>query len=63
MFLTSFPQINKIRENFQIDFVYNRIVENNIDPDSKHIFLANEQVLMQREILIETIKFLRVLKS
>ncbi len=58
LFLTSFPQINKIRENFQIDFVYNRIVENNIDPDSKHIFLANEQVLMQREILIETIKFL-----
>ncbi len=58
LLLTAFAKINKIRENFQIDFVYNRIVEGNVDPESYHIYLANEQVKMQRDILIQTLKFI-----
>ena len=58
LLLTAFAKINKIRESFQIDFVYNRIVEDNVDPESYHIHLANEQVKMQREILLQTLKFI-----
>ena len=58
LLLTAFAKINKTRENFQIDFVYNRIVEGNIDPESYHIHLANEQVKMQRDILLQTLKFI-----
>ncbi len=58
LLLTAFAKINKTRESFQIDFVYGRIVEGNVDPESFHIYLANEQVKMQREILLQTLKFI-----
>ena len=58
LFLTSFPQINKVREMNEIDWPYSRVVSANIHPDSRQVYLGNEQVLMQREILFETIKFL-----
>ncbi|WP_440698007.1 surface carbohydrate biosynthesis protein [Candidatus Pelagibacter sp. HIMB1709] len=58
LLLTAFAKINKIRETHQIDYVFNRIVEANIDPESHHIFLANEQVNMQRDALLQTLKFL-----
>ena len=58
LLLTAFAHINKTRESDEIDFIYNRIINENIDPDSNHIYLINEQVKMQREILFETIKFI-----
>ena len=58
MLLTSFPRINKIRRNTDIDFVYSRIVENNADPESYHIKIENELILIQRYILLKTLKFL-----
>jgi surface carbohydrate biosynthesis protein len=66
LLLTAFAQINKIRDTHQIDWVFSRIVEGTerekggkyIDPDSKHVFLGNEQVKMQRESLLQTLKFL-----
>ena len=39
LLLTGFGQINKIRANFEIDWVYNRVVDYNIDPESHGIFL------------------------
>ena len=38
--------------------VYNRVVDYNIDPESHGIFLVNEQVKMQREVLLQTLKFI-----
>ena len=58
LFLTSFYLINKIHPKYRIDWVFERIVEQNIDPDSRSIFLANEEVKMQRETLIQTLKFI-----
>jgi surface carbohydrate biosynthesis protein len=58
LFLTGFAHINKFRANSEIDFIYSRIVNENIDPDSHHIYLINEQVKMQREILLQSLKFL-----
>ena len=58
LLLTGFGQINKIRANFEIDWVYNRVVDYNIDPESHGIFLVNEQVKMQREVLLQTLKFI-----
>lgn len=58
LLLTGFARINKFRENFQIDYTYNRIVEANIDPESYHIYLAEQQIRMQRESLLQTLKFL-----
>ena len=58
LLLTAFAHINKTREIDEIDFIFNRIINENIDPDSNHIYLINEQVKMQREILFETIKFI-----
>ncbi|MDC0402620.1 hypothetical protein OAM14_00515 [Candidatus Pelagibacter sp.] len=66
LLLTAFAKINKIRDSHQIDWVFSRIVEGvekhsggkYIDPDSRHIYLGNEQVKMQRESLLQTLKFL-----
>lgn len=58
LLLTSFAAVNKLHKSSQIDFVFNRIVDDNIDPDSQQIFHRNEQVRMQREIFIQTIKFI-----
>lgn len=58
LFLTGFHLINKIHPKYRIDWVFERIVEQNIDPDSNSIFLANETIKMQREALIQTIKFI-----
>lgn len=58
LLLTAFGRINKIRETHQIDYVFNRIVEANIDPESHHIFINDEQIKMQREALLQTLKFL-----
>ena len=66
LLLTAFPKINKIRDTYQIDWVFSRIVEGTekqqggkyIDPDSRHIYLGNEQVKMQREALLQTLKFI-----
>ena len=56
---TQFGRINNyIKSKHEIDFVFSRIVENNVDPDSDHINIVNDQVIMQREILIQTLKFL-----
>ena len=38
LFLTGFPRINKIQPNFRIDWVFERIVEQNIDPESYSVF-------------------------
>ena len=65
LLLTAFAKINKIRDSHQIDWVFTRIVEGvekqkggkYIDPDSRHIYLGNEQVKMQRESLLQTLKF------
>ena len=57
LLLTAFAKINKLREKFQIDYTFNRIVEANIDPESNHIYLAEQQVRMQREALLLTLKF------
>lgn len=59
LFTTQFGRINHyLREDHVIDFVYSRIVDDNIDPESHHIKIVNEQIIMQREILFQTIKFL-----
>lgn len=58
LFLTGFGRINKLHPNHRIDWVFERIVEQNIDPESYSIYLANDAVEMQRETLIQTIKFL-----
>ena len=58
LLLTAFPRINKIHPNFRIDWVFERIVEKNIDPDAYSIYLGNDAVKLQREILVQTIKFL-----
>ena len=51
LFLTGFHLINKIHPKYRIDWVFERIVEQNIDPDSNSIFLANETIKMQRRPL------------
>ena len=38
--------------------MYSRIVENNADPESYHIKIENELILIQRYILLKTLKFL-----
>lgn len=58
LLLTSFAGVNKFYKKSQVDFIYNRIVEDNIDPNSFHITQRNEQVIMQREIFIQTLKFI-----
>ena len=58
LFLTGFPRINKIQPNFRIDWVFERIVEQNVDPESHSVFLGNDAVKMQREVLTQTIKFI-----
>ena len=58
LFLTGFGRINKIHPNHRVDWVFERIVEQNIDPESYSIYLANDAVKMQREILVQTLKFL-----
>jgi surface carbohydrate biosynthesis protein len=55
---TSFPRINRYRNKTQIDFVFSRIVENNVDPDSHHIKIENDLIIIQRYILLKTLKFL-----
>ena len=57
LLLTGFAHINKIRRNSEIDYIFNRIVNDNYNPDSNHIYLINEAVKMQREILMQTLKF------
>ena len=58
-FATNFVRINtRLKFDHQIDFVYHRIVDDKIDPESHHISLINDQIIMQREILIQTLKFL-----
>ena len=58
LLLTCFPHINKVQPSHRIDWVYHRIVELGDDPDSSGIHLANEQVILQREILMQTLKFI-----
>ena len=58
LFLTGFPRINKIQPNFRIDWVFERIVEQNLDPESYSVFLGNDAVKMQREALVQSIKFI-----
>lgn len=59
LFATNFVRINiGLKFDYQIDFIYSRIVEHRIDPDSHHISLISKQINMQREILIQTLKFL-----
>jgi surface carbohydrate biosynthesis protein len=58
LLLTAFPRINTVQLKPQLDFIYHRIIEKNIDPDSYSVNLANESVIMQREILYQTLKFL-----
>ena len=58
LLLTCFPHINKVQPSHRIDWVYHRIVEFGDDPDSSGIHLANEQVILQRETLMQTLKFI-----
>jgi len=58
LFLTGFHLINKIYPTSRIDWVFGRVVEENIDPESNNIFVANETVKMQREVLLQSIKFI-----
>ncbi len=58
LLLTSFAAVNKLYKKSQIDFIYNRIIDDNIDPNSSHIAQRNDQVIMQRDILIQTLKFI-----
>tara|TARA_B100000989_G_scaffold21727_1_gene14259 strand:+ start:27385 stop:28758 length:1374 start_codon:yes stop_codon:yes gene_type:complete len=58
LLLTSFGSINKLHEKYSIDFIFNRIIDEDIDPDSHHIYLKNEEVKMNREMLINTLKFI-----
>ena len=56
---TQFGRVNNyIKSKHVIDFVFSRIVDNDIDPESDHINIVNDQVIMQREILLQTLKFL-----
>lgn len=55
---TSFPRINRLRNKTQIDFVFSRIVESNVDPESHHIKIENNLIIIQRYILLKTLKFL-----
>ena len=59
LFTTQFGRVNITNQNkSSIDYVFSRIVEDNIDPVSTHISNVNDQIIMQREILLQTLKFL-----
>jgi len=59
LFLTQFGRLNPAhkRENI-IDIAFRRITEENFDPQSLHVSLLNDQILMQREILLQATKFI-----
>ena len=59
LFTTQFGRVNIIkRSEKSIDFVFSRVIDDKADPESAHILNVNNQISMQREILLQTIKFL-----
>lgn len=58
LILTSFHSFNKIQPDYRIDWVYEQIAENNADPDSYSIRIREEETKMQRDQLLETLKFI-----
>ena len=59
LFTTQFGRVNIIkRSEKSIDFVFSRVIDDKADPEFTHILNVNNQISMQREILLQTIKFL-----
>ena len=59
LFNTQFGRVNiKNQNKTSIDYVFTRIVKDNADPESINISNSNDQIEMQRRILIQSLKFL-----